>query len=373
MDELVVRVEDARLVPDGGPAWFVVTGLPDPRAVGDRAASAGGAVEIDDQGRLRALVTPRQLVNAAGRVDAELGRVVEERVDPVVESWTSPPGVVRLGGERTLDAAERPLVMGVVNVTPDSFSDGGTAYDPDEHPGRAVAHARELLAAGADLLDVGGESTRPGADPVEVDEELARVVPVVEALAGDAVVSVDTTKAAVARAAVEAGAVLVNDVSAGALDDDLLPTVARLGVGYVLMHMRGTPRTMQQDPRYGDVVAEVYEFLWRGRARLGRAGIDPDAVIVDPGIGFGKTAAHNNALLAAVRQFAGMGSPVLVGTSRKSFLAGDAGAPPTGRMAASVATATAAVLGGAAMVRVHDVAETRQAVDAARRVARAGV
>ncbi len=280
---------------------------------------------------------------------------------------------VRTGADRWLDATERPLVMGIVNVTPDSFSDGGTAYDPAEHPGRALEHARALVAAGADLVDVGGESTRPGADPVSEDEELARVVPVVEALAGEVAVSIDTTKAAVARAAVDAGAVLVNDVSAGALDDDLLGTVADLGVGYVLMHMRGTPRTMQQDPRYGDVVAEVYEFLWRGRQRLQRAGIDLEQVVVDPGIGFGKTAGHNHALLAGVRQLTALGSPVLVGTSRKSFLAADTpGAAPADRVAASVATATAAVLRGAAMVRVHDVAETRQAVDAARRVAAAG-
>lgn len=374
VDELIVRVEDARLVPDGGPAWFVVSGLPDPRAVADKAASAGGAVTVDATGRLRALVTPRQLVNAAGRVDAQLGRAVESQADVVVESWANPPTALRVGPSSWLDAAARPLVMGIVNVTPDSFSDGGTAYDPAEHPARAVAHARALLAEGADLLDVGGESTRPGADPVSLDDELARVVPVVEALADQAVVSVDTTKAAVARAAVEAGAVLVNDVSAGALDDELLPTVAELGVGYVLMHMRGTPRTMQRDPAYGDVVAEVYEFLWYARQRLARLGVDGDRVMVDPGIGFGKTAAHNHALLAASRQFAELGSPVLVGTSRKSFLAVDADLPdPADRVAGSIATATAAVLAGAAMVRVHDVAETRHAVDVARRVASAGI
>lgn len=373
MDELIVRVEDARLIPDGGPAWFVVTGLPDARAVADKAASAGGAVTVDADGRLRALVTPRQLVNAAGRVDAELGRAVEARVDPVVAAWVDPPTTVRIGGGRELDAGPRPLVMGVVNVTPDSFSDGGTAYDPAEHPQRAIEHARALLAEGADLLDIGGESTRPGAEPVDLDEELARVVPVVEAMAAEAVVSVDTSKAAVARAAVDAGALLVNDVSAGSLDDDLLPTVADLDVGYVLMHMRGTPRTMQQDTSYGDVVAEVYEFLARGLGRLATAGIDADRVLVDPGIGFGKTVDHNHALLAAVRQFTGLGSPVLVGTSRKSFLGADADLPePADRMAGSVATAAAAVLAGAAMIRVHDVAPTRQAVDVARRTAAAG-
>lgn len=363
MDEIVVRVEDARLVEHGGPAWFVVTGLPDPRAVADRAASAGGAVEVDGHRRLRALVTPTQLVNAAGRVDADLGRAVEARVEPVVAAWMSPPAAVQVGGDRWLDATDRPLVMGIVNVTPDSFSDGGTAYDPAEHPDRAVDHARRLLAEGADLLDVGGESTRPGADPVDEDTELARVVPVVEALAGDAVVSVDTTKARVARAAVDAGAVLVNDVSAGALDDDLLPSVADLGVGYVLMHMRGTPRTMQQAPTYDDVVAEVYEHLWRGLARCEQAGIAREQVLVDPGIGFGKTGEHNHALLAATRQLAGIGAPVLIGTSRKSFLGRDRA--PDDRVAGSLATAVTAVLGGAAMVRVHDVAATRQAVDVA--------
>lgn len=373
MDELTVRVEDARLVLDGGPAWFVVSGLPDPRAVAHRAASAGGAVDVDEAGRLRALVTPRQLVNAAGRVDGELGRAIEALVDPVVEAWVAPPTAVRVGPDHWLDAASRPLVMGIVNVTPDSFSDGGTAYDPADHPKRAIDHAQRLVKAGADLLDVGGESTRPGAESVDVDEELARVVPVVEALAGEAVVSIDTTKAAVARAAVAAGAVLVNDVSAGVLDDDLLPTVAELGVGYVLMHMRGTPRTMQHDPSYHDVVAEVYEFLWRGRQRLQRLGVDLDQVLVDPGIGFGKTARHNHALLVGVRQLAELGAPVLVGTSRKSFLAADADLPdPADRVAGSVATATAAVLGGAAMVRVHDVAETRHAVDVARRLAELG-
>ncbi len=371
MDELIVRVEDARLVPDGGPAWFVVTGLPDARGVADKAASAGGAVTVDADGRLRALVTPQQLVNAAGRVDADLGRAVEARVEPAVTAWVDPPTTVRIGGGHELDAAPRPLVMGVVNVTPDSFSDGGTAYDPADHPARAIAHARQLLDEGADLLDIGGESTRPGADPVGADEELARILPVVEALASDTVVSVDTSKAAVARAAVEAGALLVNDVSAGRLDDDLLPTVAELGVGYVLMHMRGTPRTMQQDTAYGDVVAEVYEFLARGLRRLADVGIASDHVLVDPGIGFAKTVDHNHLLLGAVRQFGELGAPVLVGTSRKSFLAADADLPsPADRVAGSVATATIAALAGAAMVRVHDVAQTRQAVDVARRMAR---
>lgn len=283
-----------------------------------------------------------------------------------------------LGGKTVLAACRElphhiPLWMGIVNVTPDSFSDGGTAYDPADHPTRAIDHARQLLDEGADLLDIGGESTRPGAEPVDADEELARILPVVEALAGDTVVSVDTSKAVVARAAVEAGALLVNDVSAGRLDRDLLPTVAELDVGYVLMHMRGTPRTMQQDTSYHDVVAEVYEFLARGLDQLADAGVAADHVLVDPGIGFGKTIEQNHALLGAVRQLAGLGAPVLIGTSRKSFLAADADLPaPADRVAGSVATATMAALAGAAMVRVHDVAQTRQAVDVARRMAAAG-
>lgn len=369
-EDLVVRVEDACLVSVGGPAWFVVTGLPNPSSVAERAATAGGIVQVDD-GRLRALMTPQQLINAAGRVDPVLGRALEAAVGPVVEQWGAVVRQVPVAGGH-LDGTPHPLLMGIVNVTPDSFSDGGTAYDPAEHPDRAVAHARALVEAGADLVDVGGESTRPGATPVDVDQELARVLPVVEALANDVPVSIDTTKAAVARAAVQAGAVLVNDVSAGALDDDMLPTVAGLDCGYVLMHMQGTPQTMQVDPTYTDVLADVYEFLARGLDRLEAAGIDRGRVTVDPGIGFGKSVDHNHALLANLRQFAGLGVPIMVGTSRKSFLrTGDAHADPASRVPGSVASATAAILAGAAMVRVHDVAETRHAADVALRIAQA--
>jgi dihydropteroate synthase len=369
-DDLVVRVEDACLVSVGGPAWFVVTGLLSPTSVAERAATAGAVVQVDD-GRLRALMTPQQLINAAGRVDPGLGRALQAAVDPVVDHWGAVIREVPITGGN-LDGTQHPLLMGIVNVTPDSFSDGGTAYDPADHPDRAVAHARALVDAGADLVDVGGESTRPGATPVDVEEELARVLPVVEALAGDVPVSIDTTKAAVARAAVQAGAVLVNDVSAGTLDDDMLATVADLDCGYVLMHMQGTPQTMQDDPTYTDVVADVYEFLARGLTRLEGAGIDRGRVTIDPGIGFGKTADHNHALLANLRQFAGLGVPMMVGTSRKSFLRTDgAQADPASRIPGSVASATAAILAGAAMVRVHDVAETRHAADVAHRIARA--
>ena len=369
--DLVVRVQDAGLVGDGGPGWFVVSGLPEPAAVAEKAASAGGIVDVDDAGRLHAMITARQLVNAAGRVDPVLGRILEAHVEPAVARWATPATAVSTGAPGVLDATDRPLVMGIVNVTPDSFSDGGAAYDPATHPDRAVDHARALVAAGADLVDVGGESTRPGAQPVAADEELARVVPVVEKLAGEVPVSIDTTKAVVAREAVRAGAVLVNDVSAGQLDPGLLPAVADLDAGYVLMHMQGTPQTMQDDPRYGDVVSEVYESLAAGLAQCDRAGIARDRVLVDPGIGFGKTPAHNHALMGAVRQFTGLGVPVLVGASRKSFLSTGSEVPVDQRLPGSLAAATAAVLGGAAMVRVHDVAETRQAVDVARAIAEA--
>ncbi|HEX5267566.1 MAG TPA: dihydropteroate synthase [Acidimicrobiales bacterium] len=252
----------------------------------------------------------------------------------------------------------RPLVMGVLNVTPDSFSDGGEWYDRDA----AVARGLEMVAEGADVVDVGGESSRPGAEPVPEAEELARVVPVVAALAPHVRVSVDTTKAAVAEAAVAAGASLLNDVSAS-----LEVVAARLGVGWVAMHMRGTPATMQQDPRYDDVVGEVAAFLAGRIGAADAAGVGE--IWVDPGIGFGKTGPHNLALLAGLDRLVALGRPVLVGTSRKSFLgrvgAGTEGSEPEldvhDRLEPSLATAVWAMESGAAMVRVHDVAPTVQA------------
>ncbi len=237
--------------------------------------------------------------------------------------------------------------MGVLNVTPDSFSDGGRWLDRDA----AVAHGLRMVDEGADIVDVGGESTRPGAEPVPRDEELRRVVPVVEALAPHTRVSIDTRKAEVAEAAIDAGATLVNDVSAS-----LAPVARAAGprVGWVAMHMRGDPRTMQQDPTYADVVAEVRDFLVE---RASSAGVDE--VWIDPGIGFGKTIEHNLALLARLDELVATGFPVAVGTSRKSFLGRLTGdAPPDDRLEASVATAAWALAQGAAMVRVHDVRPT---------------
>jgi dihydropteroate synthase len=248
--------------------------------------------------------------------------------------------------------------MGVLNVTPDSFSDGGRFLDPDA----AVAHGRRLVAEGADIVDVGGESTRPGADPVSLDEEIRRVGPVIEALAADVRVSVDTRHAPVAEAAVAAGATMINDVSAS-----LHEAAADLGVAWVAMHMQGEPRTMQQEPHYDDVVAEVRDHLVGRAEAAAAAGVGE--VWIDPGIGFGKTLAHNLDLLAHLDELVATGWPVLVGTSRKSSLGrlladsdGTEAMPPVeDRLEASLATATWAMAHGAGMIRAHDVRATVRA------------
>jgi dihydropteroate synthase len=366
-----VRVEDATLVAAGGPARFVVTHLDRATEVMDAVASAGGSASVVD-GRLHVVAKPSQVIYAAGRTGgADLAEPLRAAVDAAVAAWGAPaPDLLTAAG--VLRCSERPVVMGVLNVTPDSFSDGGSFLDDDAHPGPAVRHAEALLEAGADVIDVGGESTRPGADPVDEEEELRRVLPVVESLSdAGAIVSVDTTKARVARAAVEAGAAIVNDVSAGVLDGLMLRTVAELQVPYVVMHMQGTPRTMQRDPRYGDVVAEVHDFLADQLGRLEAMGIARDHLVVDPGIGFGKTVQHNLELLRRVREFTSLGRPVLIGASRKSFIGHTTGEmDPLHRVAGSVAAAALAVAAGASIVRVHDVAETVQAVVLARAVAR---
>jgi dihydropteroate synthase len=259
--------------------------------------------------------------------------------------------------------------MGIVNVTPDSFSDGGRFLEPDA----AVAHGIELADAGADVLDVGGESTRPGAAPVPADEEVRRVLPVIERLATvtGVPISVDTTKATVARAALGAGATIVNDVSAGRLDPDMLSVTAAAGAGYVVMHMHGDPRTMQVDPRYDDVVAEVGDFL-AGRVDAARAaGVAPGALAADPGIGFGKTVEHNLRLLAGLPSLAErVHAPLMVGTSRKTFigkllareLGGSDSLPVDQRDEGTLATVVWAVERGASIVRVHDVQPAVHAV-----------
>jgi len=255
--------------------------------------------------------------------------------------------------------------MGVVNVTPDSFSDGGLYFDPEA----AIDHGRRLLAEGADILDVGGESTAPGATAVPAEEELRRVEPVVAALAaGGVAVSIDTTKAAVAAAALDAGAAIVNDVTALRGDPEMAPLCAERGATVVLMHMLGTPRTMQEDPRYREVVADLRAFFEERLAAASAAGIDEERIWLDPGIGFGKTDRHNAALLSRLGELAELGRPLVVGTSRKSFIGRIDGSPPGERLGGTIASSLLAAANGAAVLRVHDVAELRQALRVANAV-----
>lgn len=252
------------------------------------------------------------------------------------------------------------LVMGVVNVTPDSFSDGGHFLDPRA----AVDHALQLVAEGADILDIGGESTRPGAEPVDEAEELRRVLPVIRSLAGKAGVplSIDTQKPAVARAALAAGAAIVNDIAAAQCHPGMSAAVAEAGAGYVAMHRQGTPQTMQRSPHYEDVVREVRAFFTGCLSQLGAAGVTPDQVVLDPGLGFGKTPEHNLDLLARVAELGSLGRPLLLGISRKSFLGRLLGTEVAQRLPAGLAGTVWAAREGVQMFRTHDVAATVQAL-----------
>ena len=266
---------------------------------------------------------------------------------------------------RTFEITDTPLVMGIVNVTPDSFSDGGR-YDAPSH---AIARARELVAEGADIVDLGAESTRPGSRPVPADDQLRRLLPVVEALAGNesACLSVDTASAEVADRVLAMGTDIVNDTS-GLGDPAMAGVVARHGAGLVLMHIQGTPATMQADPRYEDVAREVRDHLRERIARARAAGVREEAIAVDPGIGFGKTAAHNFELLARLEELAALGRPVMVGVSRKSFLGQELGLPVDQRLEAGLAATAIAVFLGARIIRTHDVTATRRAASIAARI-----
>ena len=261
------------------------------------------------------------------------------------------------------------LVMGILNVTPDSFSDGGRFFALD----KAIEHALAMVAEGADIIDIGGESTRPNAAVIGETEELRRVIPVISALrrASSVAISVDTMKPAVARAALEAGADIVNDVAAKAADPAMAALVAETGAGYVAMHMSGTPQTMQMDPDYKDVVAEVGEFFTACLDRLRRAGVSEEQVVLDPGIGFGKRLEHNLALLSRMEALRKWKRPLLVGVSRKSFLGQITGAEAVDRLAAGLAATCLAVERGASIVRTHDVAATRGALQVTEAILRA--
>ena len=272
----------------------------------------------------------------------------------------------KVGDSKQLETSGCPRIMGILNVTSDSFYNGGRYRIKDS----ALEQARRMSEQGADIIDVGGESTRPGAEPVDVDEEKARVVPVISEIADrwpEVLISVDTYKAAVARAAAEAGAHIVNDVSAGLLDPDMFAAVADLGVGYVMMHMRGKPQTMQKNTRYKDLIAEIYNFFLDRLEQAADSGIESERIVLDPGIGFGKSAEDSYRLIARLGEFAPLGRPMVVGPSRKSFIALAGLTDPADRLEGTLAACTVATLAGAGILRVHDVGPVSRAVAVAMR------
>lgn len=327
----------------------------------DRAVAEGLARRL--AGGTIAFASCELFVEASGGIDIHAAAV------PPALVWAGSAGV---GAAAAFDrltaprppfaglAMDRPRLMGVVNVTPDSFSDGGRFLDP----AAAVHHGLALIESGCDILDVGGESTRPGADPVAEDEEIRRVLPVVSGLAGRGVpVSIDTRRGAVMRSAIEAGATVVNDVTALSADRDALAVAAALGASVVLMHMRGEPATMQRQPVYAHAPYEILAYLRTRIAACAAAGIPRTRIAVDPGIGFGKTAAHNAQLLAEAALFHDLGCPVVVGASRKSFIARlSHGERAEERLPGTLAAVAAAAAQGVQIHRVHDVAEARQAL-----------
>jgi len=333
----------------------------DGSALSSAERAALGALTPIDGGELRCALGDVERIAAA----CPAGAVVAD----AIANASAPLPAVRL--------------MGIVNVTPDSFSDGGQYAEAAD----AIAHGRRLLSDGADLLDIGGESTRPGAEPVAAAEELARVLPVIEglrALEPSAVLSIDTTKAAVAERAIAAGATIVNDISAGQSDPAMLALVAELGVRFIGMHKRGRPADMQADPRYADVIGEVTTHLRERVAACVAAGIAPERIQVDPGIGFGKRLEHNLALLGRLGELRSLGLPLVVGVSRKSFISHITGSEdptdfrglhrtdqPNQRIGGSIAGALASAAAGAAVLRVHDVRTTREALEVSRAIASA--
>ncbi len=335
----------------------VAEGAARPLAGGPLAFAAAELIRRDVTNRKMELLPIAGLQGCRLRGDAALSSAIEAGLQAAAAPRPPFAGL----------ALDRPLLMGVINVTPDSFSDGGRFAARDA----AIAHGRALLEAGADILDIGGESTRPGSDPVSIDTELERVLPVVEALAGQgALVSIDTRRAAVMRAALASGARIVNDVTALAGDPDSLAAVAGSSAAVVLMHMQGEPRTMQADPRYDDVPLDLHDFFAARLAACAAAGIASARIALDPGIGFGKNDAHNAAILADLALYHGLGCALLLGVSRKSFISRlSRGEPALRRLPGSLAAALAGLDRGVQILRVHDVAETVQAVAVWRAIA----
>lgn len=274
-------------------------------------------------------------------------------------------------GKYKLDTSHKTLVMGILNVTPDSFSDGGRFNMVD----KALARAMEMAEQGADIIDIGGESTRPGAAKVSVEEEIARVVPVIEALSQKSgiPISIDTYKSLVAQKSLEAGASIVNDISGLRFDSQMAGVAAEFKAGLVLMHIKGTPEDMQEDPQYNDLLGEIKSYL-NGSIKIAlEAGVEQSAIAIDPGIGFGKTVEHNLSLIKNLGYFKDLGCPIVIGASRKSFIGKlNNDIPATERLPGSLAAAVLAVQNGAAIIRCHDVAETKQALQVARAVESAG-
>ncbi len=256
------------------------------------------------------------------------------------------------------DLGQRPLIMGILNVTPDSFSDGGKFFAPD----KAVEHARRLASEGADIIDIGGESSRPGSESVSTEDEIQRVIPILEKLKDefDIPISIDTTKSEVASRALEAGASIVNDISAMNFDEKIGEVAAKYGAYLILMHMRGTPKEMQKDTKYNDLIGEIHSYLEAATNKAARAGVANNRLIIDPGIGFGKSVEGNFSILKSLHRFLDLDYPLLVGVSRKSFVGKELEMPD--RLEGSIAAACYAVLNGADIVRVHDVAETKRAI-----------
>ncbi len=364
--ELYARGADAeavRLIVDRGLGRAMLVGplpLAEAQALRQTASEAGAmAVLTRPAGRQdpeRAEVVVMAPGKTLAAVAAHLGGEVGARMSTALAGFTEPRARVLRCRDREVALGEKTLVMGIVNVTPDSFSGDGLGSDT----AAAIAQGRRMVEEGADVLDIGGESTRPGAEPVSLEEELARVLPVVEVLAAEtgALISVDTYKSAVAREALAKGAQIVNDISGLRFDEAMAKTAAEFGAAVIVMHIQGTPRDMQEKPKYDDLIGEISDYLAEGIAIAEAADLGRDQVVVDPGFGFGKTTEHNLELMRRLGEFRNLGCPVMIGPSRKRTI-GEllGGAPPEQRLEGTAAMVVLAIAGGADVVRVHDVKE----------------